>query len=418
MVVTDEGRGLGFVVDPAGFMLTNRHVVEDADHIELVQFPGLADVPEYSQVEIVYIDPVRDLALLHIASDEPLPYLELAIGRRAPVSEYVTERDGVVLLSREVDPDDAAKLEVDPGLLAHVGTVERLEVYNPNVGPGPFMGVSARIEQGQSGGPVLDRYGRAVGVVTWTWRDQKGGFAIPIAEAARMLDERPRLGTDRERSARAEERVLSYLAALGRGSERQLSRLTSPSHAREVRERTVDVLIERSAEQSLLQAFITALDDALAELGPNEDPLPGLEAMVEYASSDEIMRELGVDGTMSPRAVHAFFFAVGSAYVAARWFGRYDRRDALLAAFQRVNSLDTARSMALVDTLDQLAGVRSTVEHIEITPGIYAPKAVATVDIGGGHRIAVQMRLEWGDWYISEVQRSSRVPAPPASARR
>ena len=45
-----------------------------------------------------------------------------------------------------------------------------------------------------------------------------------------------------------------------------------------------------------------------------------------------------------------------------------------------------------------------TVERVDVTPGTYAPRAVATVDIGKGRRIAVQMRLEWGDWYISDVQ--------------
>ena len=44
-----------------------------ADYIEMVSFPGLDPAPEYTQVEIVYIDPVRDLALLRVVSDAPLP---------------------------------------------------------------------------------------------------------------------------------------------------------------------------------------------------------------------------------------------------------------------------------------------------------------------------------------------------------
>ena len=405
VVVTDSGRGLGFVVDPDGYMITNRHVVEDADYIEMVSFPGLDPAPEYTQVEIVYIDPVRDLALLRVVSDAPLPYLELATDVRAPVSDYVEERDAVVLLSREVDPAEAALLEHDPGLLAHTGRVERLEVYNPSVGPGPFLGVTAQVERGQSGGPVLDRWGRAVGVVTWTWRDQKGGFAIPISEATRMLAERPSLATDAEQKVRAEDRAKSYLAALGAGSTDELRRMTSPSRAREVRGETVEVLIEQSTDRSLLQTFVGAIDELLVDAAASDrDPFPAFAQMVEHTGSDEFMRKLGVQGRMSKDTVQTFFYEIGAAYMSARWFGDYDRRGALLVAFQRVHSLDAARTMAVLDTVDSLAGVRATVERVDVSPGAYAPKAVATVDIGKGRRIAVQMRLEWGDWYVSDVQ--------------
>lgn len=445
VVVTDTGRGLGFVVDPDGYMITNRHVVEDADYIEMVSFPGLDAIPEYTTVEIVYIDPIRDLALLHISADEPLPFIRLATDKRAPVSDYVDERDAVVLLSREVGPEEAAVLEHDPGLLAHTGRVERLEVYNPSIGPGPYLGVTAQIEQGQSGGPVLDRYGRVVGIVTWTWKDQKGGFAIPISEAARMLAERPQLATIVQQQDRAEDRAKSYLAALGTESYDELRRLTSPSHAREVRGATVDVLLERSSTGSVLHSFVVGLDELLAEAAlAKDDPFPGFQRMVESTGTDAFMRKLGVHESMSKDAVVAFFYEVGSTYLAARWFGESDRREALMLAVQRVHSLDAARSIALLDTIGGtnggLGGVRAVVENIEIGTSrsggsggsggsghgigstsagtgrgihggstrpaevVHAPRAVATVDIGHGKKLAVNMRLEWGDWYVSGIE--------------
>ncbi|MCA9701638.1 MAG: hypothetical protein KC431_29225, partial [Myxococcales bacterium] len=266
-----------------------------------------------------------------------------------------------------------------------------------------------QIEQGQSGGPVLDRHGRAVGVVTWTWRDQKGGFAIPITEAARMLAERPRLDSEAARHSRAEERVRAYVAALGTGSQDELRRLTSPSHAREVRGRTVEVLLERSTEESILQSFLTGIDQLLLETASDSssDPFPVFERMVARTGTDEFMGDLGVRGKMSGETVQTFFFEIGSAYMAARLFGDYGRRDAMLVAYQRVYSLDAARSMALLDSVDGLRGVNAELQGVEVSPGIHAPRAVATVDIGRGRRIAVQMRMEWGDWYISEVQQMS-----------
>lgn len=406
VVITDTGRGLGFVVDPSGYMITNRHVVEDADYIEMVSFPGLAAAPEYDSVEIVYIDPVRDLALLHIRADESLPFLRLATDKRAPASDYVDERDAVVLLSREVGPEEAAELDEDPGLLAHTGRVERLEVYNPSVGPGPYLGVTAQIEQGQSGGPVLDRFARAVGVVTWTWKDQKGGFAIPIAEAARMLAERPRLTTSTEQQTRAEDRAKSYLAALGTESFDQLRRLTSPSRAREVRDATVEVLLERSVEGPVLHSFVVELDALLADAVRSQDnPFPGFEHMVAHTGTDAFMRKLGVHGTMSKEAVVTFFYEIGSAYMAARWFGESDRHEALLLAVQRAHSLDAARSITLLETIGGLEGVRAVVEKVEVESARHtSPRAVATVDVGHGKKLAVNMRLEWGDWYVVDVE--------------
>ncbi|MFV8754167.1 S1 family peptidase [Nannocystaceae bacterium ST9] len=405
VVVTDLGRGLGFVVDPRGYMITNRHVVEDANYIESVSFPGLADNPEFTAVEIVYIDPIRDLALLEIHGDEPLPFLELATDRRAPIRDYADEHDAVVLLSRDVGPEEAAELDQDPGLSAHTGRIERLEVYNASVGPGPFLGVTALVEQGQSGGPVLDRYGRAIGVVTWTWKDQKGGFAIPIAEAARMLAERPELTTDDQQARRAEERAKSYVAALGSGSLEDLRRLTSPSLAREIRGRTITVLLERSTEGSALQGFVVALEQLVADTRADSgDPFPSLMRLVESTRSVEFLDSMGVAGHMSPDAVEAFFTEIGTAYMSARLFGDYDTRDALLVALQRVHSLDAARSIALVDTVGELGGVRAEIRSVDVTPSVQGPKAVAAVDLSTGVSLAVQMRMEWGDWYVGEIQ--------------
>ncbi len=405
VVVTDLGRGLGFVIDPRGYMLTNRHVVEDANFIESVSFPGLADNPEFTAVEIVYIDPIRDLALLEIVSDQPLAFLELATDRHTPISGYVDEHDAVVLLSRDVGPEQAAELDRDPGLSAHTGWIERLEVYNSSVGPGPFLGVTAQVEQGQSGGPVLDRFGRAIGVVTWTWKDQKGGFAIPIAEAARMLAERPKLTTDAEQVGRAEERAKSYIAALGSGSNDDLRRLTSPSLARETRDRTIVVLLERSSEGSALQGFVVALEQLIADTRAEAgDPFPSFLRLVEATGSAEFLAEMGVVGHMSSDAVEAFFTEIGTAYMSARLFGDYDTRDALLVALERVHSLDAARSIALVDTIGGLGGVRAEIRSVTVTPGVAGPKAVAAVDLSTGVSLAVQMRMEWGDWYVGEIQ--------------
>ncbi|MEM6996991.1 MAG: serine protease, partial [Myxococcota bacterium] len=208
-VETDIGRGMGFVIDPAGYIMTNRHVVEDADHLEGVVFPAIDPGHMYESVRIVYIDPVRDLALLHVNAKEPLPYLPLATRNVEPVSRYLSQADPVVLLQR-----DGGTKRLNPGLIVRRGNVNELAALNPAAGPGAFVGVTNEVVQGQSGGPVLDAHGRAVGVVTWTWRDRVGGYAIPIAEATRMLSERPQMQTVGDHAHRAESRVRTFLDAV------------------------------------------------------------------------------------------------------------------------------------------------------------------------------------------------------------
>ena len=129
VVETDVGRGMGFVIDPAGYEVTNRHVVEDADHIEGIVFPGRDPSRMYESVRIEYIDPLKDLALLHVHSKEPLPYLPLATRDVEPVSRYLAHRDPVVLLERG---EDEARLK--PGLVVR-STASRSST--PRRDPGP-----------------------------------------------------------------------------------------------------------------------------------------------------------------------------------------------------------------------------------------------------------------------------------------
>jgi serine protease Do len=176
IVETDVGRGMAFVVDPDGYLITARHVVEDADHVESMIFPSRDPNRRYESVEVVYIDPVVDVALLRVHTRERLPYLPVATEKIEPVSRYVSVSDPVVLLERQPD-------SIDPGLRVRRGFVRKLRGFNPAAGPNAFVGVSNDVAQGQSGGPVLDRDGRAVGNVTWTWRDRAGGYAIPFSDA-------------------------------------------------------------------------------------------------------------------------------------------------------------------------------------------------------------------------------------------
>lgn len=412
IIETDDARGMGFVIDPSGYLITNRHVIEDADHIEGVVFPARDPGRVFGSVQVVYIDPLQDLALLHVRSPEPLAALPLATsGAEAPVSSYLAPSDPVVLVQREVAGEGA-----EPVLALQHGRVSSLAVENPAAGPGPFVGVTSDVRQGQSGGPVLDRHGRAVGVVTWTWRDRGGGYAIPIAEATRMLAERPRLDAEGPQKARAEQRARSFLDAVARRDGLAARRFAAPSQARKLRESTVARIMERSQEGeglAVMRAFVAALDEAVADAASAGDPDvigPALAALVLGLSGSDVRRTVGLDLPMGQ--VISFFHELGDAYLRARILLGQDTEQAMESAMQQLRTLDAARSFALADLVEPLDGRELEIRAVELLPGAYAPGARVELWAAAGagrppERLDLYLRLEWGDFYVTSLERTT-----------
>lgn len=411
VVSTDVGRGLAFVVDPAGYLITNRHVVEDADHVEDLTFPALRPPRTFSRVRIVYIDPQRDLALLKIETDETLPYLTLATGSPRPVQNYLNHADRVLLLTRA--GEDRRDGSDGAGFVARTGKVRELEVYNEAVGPGAFFGLTQQVQRGMSGGPVLDRFGRAVGVVSWTWKHRKGGYAIPIAEAAQMLAERPRLDTASQQAHRAEDRARGFVDAIHGGQLDVARRMISPTYARKVRGYTMRTIAEQLPGEGRepVRQFVAALDGILENQPHDGDSLPfsAVQEIVLRTGTDAFMHALGVDGLLTREQVVSFFFEFSQAYVSARFFTDIDRDAAMDAALARLQTVDAARTFAFAEIARRMStGDDIRVAKIEMIPGDYAPQAVAHVRIAARNEkpvdVVIQLRLEWGDWYVAELQ--------------
>ena len=79
-----HGAGSGFVIDPAGHIVTNNHVVGDADKITVM----IKDGTEYP-AKLIGTDQKTDLALLKIEADKPLPYVEFGDSDAAQVGDWV-----------------------------------------------------------------------------------------------------------------------------------------------------------------------------------------------------------------------------------------------------------------------------------------------------------------------------------------
>jgi S1-C subfamily serine protease len=420
VIETDVGRGMGFVIDPRGYVITNRHVIEDADHIESVSFPDGEPARTYESIKVVYTDPEQDLALLHIQTTDVLAYIPLATRKVVPVGRYLEEEDLVTTFRRGDEDGDWLSLDR--------GAVERLAVYNPAAGPGAFVGVSAPVHRGQSGGPVLDDAGRVVGVVTWTWRDKDGGFAIPIAEATRMLQHMPELDGDAAQVARATSRSRQFLGALGRGDVEGARRLTSPSFARKIRGETVSAILGAIGHDGLpvLQGFVAAVESVVDNHKLTGDAaFDRLREIVSRTGTEAFRTELGVDAGLSRGQVVSFFYEFGQAYYAARSFGKEEPGPALEAALRRLQTIDAARTFALSETIEVLAGTAVEIEHVELVPAAYQRRAIVTLRgvkpktaptkvahaaglelrklAGDDQLISVHLRLEWGDWYVASI---------------
>jgi serine protease Do len=152
--------GSGFIIDKAGFVVTNNHVIEDADQIKV----KLNDQREFD-AKIVGRDPNTDIALLKIESGEDLPAVKLGDSDALEVGQWVLA----------IGSPFGLEHTVTAGIVSAKGRV---------IGSGPyddFIQTDASINPGNSGGPLLNLKGEVIGINTAIVASGQGiGFAIPI----------------------------------------------------------------------------------------------------------------------------------------------------------------------------------------------------------------------------------------------
>ena len=164
------GLGSGVLVAPAGYVLTNDHVIEGAEQIEV----RLADGRQ-ARAKVVGRDPDTDLAVLHI--DLPrLPTLEFADERKARVGDVVLA----------VGYPFGVGQTVTQGIISALGR-SRLGINTFE----NFIQTDAAINPGNSGGALVDSQGRLLGINTAIYSSSGGslgiGFAVPASTAREVL---------------------------------------------------------------------------------------------------------------------------------------------------------------------------------------------------------------------------------------
>src|ERR1700690_1711265 len=190
-----EGAGSGFVIDPAGHILTNYHVIENARTIEVT----LGDQTRY-KATYIGADQRNDIALIKIdAAGKKLTALPLGDSRNLQVGQRVlaignpfgfqsTLTTGVVsALGRTVQTSDTTFID------------EAIQT-------------DASINRGNSGGPLLDSHGQVIGINSAIYAPNGTtagiGFAIPINTARRVAEDLIKYGRVRRATLGAEGRAL------------------------------------------------------------------------------------------------------------------------------------------------------------------------------------------------------------------
>ncbi|MEW5957201.1 MAG: trypsin-like peptidase domain-containing protein [Chloroflexota bacterium] len=181
-IIPEQGAGSGFVLDKEGHILTNYHVIRDAQQVEVI-FLDETTVP----AQVIGGDPRNDLAVLQVdAPPELLKPVELGqsanlqVGQRAIVIGNPFGQFGGTLTAGVISALNRMLQSQDGRLMSGI------------------IQTDAAINQGNSGGPLLDSAGRVIGINTAIFSPSGTsagvGFAIPVDTARRVVPDLLTLG--------------------------------------------------------------------------------------------------------------------------------------------------------------------------------------------------------------------------------
>jgi len=160
--------GSGVVVDPGGYILTNHHVVEGADKIEVI----FSDKRRY-EAEVIGRDPKTDLAVLRVKNEKPLPVAKLGDSDKTAIGEWA------IAIGSPFGLDQT----VTVGVISATGRSGVGLAHYEN-----YIQTDAAINPGNSGGPLLNLRGEVIGINTAVFSRGGGiGLAIPINMARRIM---------------------------------------------------------------------------------------------------------------------------------------------------------------------------------------------------------------------------------------
>jgi serine protease Do len=175
-----QSAGSGFVIDPSGIVITNNHVIGEANDITVIFTDG-----RRLKAEVVGKDPKIDIAVLRVKSDTPLRSVKFGDSDRARIGEWVMAIGNPFGLGGSVS----------------IGIVS---AKNRRIESGPYdsyIQTDAAINRGNSGGPLFNMQGEVIGINTAILSPSGGsvgiGFSVPSALAVPVIDQLRQFGETR-----------------------------------------------------------------------------------------------------------------------------------------------------------------------------------------------------------------------------
>lgn len=231
------GSGSGFIISEDGYVLTNDHVVANADRVTVI----LTDNRQF-EAEVVGRDPNTDVAVLKIAADG-LPTAQLGSSQAVEVGDWV------LALGYPMSLGETVTAGIVSAKGRSIGIMQRDRENRP-AALEHFIQTDAAINQGNSGGPLIDLNGRVIGInsaiMSPTGTYAGYGFAVPIDLAQRVAEDlithgvvhRPKLGVQIREVDTADAEVFGLETARG-----ALVATTPDNPARDAGVRMGDVIV-------------------------------------------------------------------------------------------------------------------------------------------------------------------------------
>jgi len=177
------GTGSGVIVSPDGFIITNNHVIEDATKIEVTTNDNIR-----YEAKLVGTDPYTDIAVLKIQNQKPLPYLYFANSDSTRIGEWVLAIGNPFNLNSTVTAGIISAKSRD---------LNKLDRRNQS-----FIQTDAAVNQGNSGGALVNLNGELIGINTAITTISGGfegySFAVPSNIAKKVFEDIIEFGTNQK----------------------------------------------------------------------------------------------------------------------------------------------------------------------------------------------------------------------------
>lgn len=167
-----EGVGSGVVIDERGYILTNNHVIDDAERLKVTLADG-----RVLRGKVVGSDETTDLAVIKVESDQPLPQAQLGDSSSLKAGQIVLTIGNPFGLTGGPAVTAGIVSSLKRSIQARTGVLELIQT-------------DAAINPGNSGGPLVNTKGEVVAINTANMPYAQGiGFAVPINTAKEILEE-------------------------------------------------------------------------------------------------------------------------------------------------------------------------------------------------------------------------------------